>query len=92
MISFFCCLIVFLQVVRGEDGETRCYPVVETVQLNNVCHTTLVPVPELTAESAAKAKAAAEEAVKSLWGAGVFGVELFLMKDGDVLLNEIAPR
>lgn len=30
--------------------------------------------------------------MESLWGAGVFGVELFLMKDGSVLLNEIAPR
>lgn len=80
------------QVIRGEDGETCCYPVVETVQLNNVCHTTLVPVPDVNKDSLEKAQKAARQAAQSLWGAGVFGVELFLMKDGSVLLNEIAPR
>ncbi|CAN0200726.1 unnamed protein product, partial [Hapterophycus canaliculatus] len=79
------------QVVRGDDAEIRVYPVVETVQLDNVCHTTLAPA-RVSAESAAQAVAAARRAVESLWGAGVFGVELFLLKDGSVLLNEIAPR
>ena len=35
---------------------------------------------------------AAQNAVASLEGAGVFGVELFLLKYGSILLNEIAPR
>ena len=64
---------------------------VETVQLDNVCHTTLTPA-RVSSGSAAQAVEAARRAVESLWGAGVFGVELFLMKDGSVLLNEIAPR
>ena len=25
-------------------------------------------------------------------GAGVFGVEMFLLEDGELLLNEVAPR
>lgn len=79
------------KVVRGEDGEVRCYPVVETVQLNNVCHTTLAPA-VIEPKAVELAEAAAKQAVRSLWGAGVFGVELFLMKDGSVLLNEVAPR
>jgi phosphoribosylaminoimidazole carboxylase len=32
------------------------------------------------------------KAVESLNGRGIYGVELFLMKDGSVILNEIAPR
>lgn len=80
-----------MQVIRGDDGEVRTYPVVETVQLNNVCHTTLTPA-DVSPKAAALAEDAARRAVGSLWGAGVFGVELFLMKDGSVLLNEIAPR
>ncbi|CAM9551919.1 unnamed protein product [Scytosiphon promiscuus] len=80
-----------VMVVRGDDAEIRVYPVVETVQLDNVCHTTLTPA-RVSTESAAQAVAAARRAVESLWGAGVFGVELFLLKDGSVLLNEIAPR
>lgn len=79
------------KVIRGDDGEVRTYPVVETVQLDNVCHTTLTPA-RVSSGSAAQAVEAARRAVESLWGAGVFGVELFLMKDGSVLLNEIAPR
>lgn len=79
------------KVIRGDDGEVRAYPVVETVQLDNVCHTTLAPA-RVSRGSAAQAEEAARRAVGSLWGAGVFGVELFLMKDGSVLLNEIAPR
>lgn len=77
--------------MRGRDGEVRTYPVVETVQLDNVCHTTLTP-PNISPEATALAQDAARKAVESLWGAGVFGVELFLMRDGSVLLNEIAPR
>ncbi|CAM9732783.1 unnamed protein product, partial [Ectocarpus sp. 12 AP-2014] len=80
-----------VMVIRGEDGELRTYPVVETVQVDNVCHTTLAPA-RVPPESAAQAAAAARKAVESLWGAGAFGVELFLMGDGGVLLNEIAPR
>lgn len=79
------------QVIRGEDGELCTYPVVETVQVDNVCHTTLAPA-RVSPESAAQTVAAARKAVESLWGAGAFGVELFLMRDGGVLLNEIAPR
>ncbi|CBJ28653.1 conserved unknown protein [Ectocarpus siliculosus] len=80
-----------VMVIRGEDGELRTYPIVETVQVDNVCHTTLAPA-RVSPESAAQAAAAARKAVESLWGAGAFGVELFLMRDGGVLLNEIAPR
>jgi phosphoribosylaminoimidazole carboxylase len=31
-------------------------------------------------------------AIAVLAGQGIFGVELFLLKDGSVVLNEIAPR
>ncbi|KAJ4970228.1 hypothetical protein NE237_003327 [Protea cynaroides] len=34
----------------------------------------------------------AQKAVSSLEGVGVFAVELFLTRDGDILLNEVAPR
>ena len=31
-------------------------------------------------------------AIAALEGAGIFGVELFLMPDDSIILNEIAPR
>lgn len=39
-----------------------------------------------------QAKAVAEQAVSCLDGAGIFGVEMFVLPDGRVLLNEVAPR
>jgi phosphoribosylaminoimidazole carboxylase len=70
-----------VMVVRAMDGQVRSYPVVETVHKNNVCH--LVFVPARGARSVAReAQKLAEDAVKTFTGAGVFGVEMFLMPDG----------
>ncbi len=80
-----------VMVLRGRDGETRAYPVVETLQQNHICH--LVRAPAAISESTAQhAAELAIRAVELLDGVGVFGVELFELADGTVLLNEIAPR
>jgi 5-(carboxyamino)imidazole ribonucleotide synthase len=80
-----------VMVLRGRDGETRAYPVVETVQQNHICH--VVRAPAAISERARHAAAdLATRAVGLLHGVGVFGVELFLLADDSVLLNEIAPR
>lgn len=39
-----------------------------------------------------KAKTIADRVTTALGGNGIFGVELFLMKDGDVYFNEVSPR
>ncbi|XP_020246815.1 phosphoribosylaminoimidazole carboxylase, chloroplastic isoform X2 [Asparagus officinalis] len=78
-------------VGRGRDGSISCYPVVETIHRDNICH--IVEAPADVPESVKKcAMDVAQKAVSSLGGAGVFAVELFLTKDGKVLLNEVAPR
>ncbi|CAG8458646.1 12718_t:CDS:2 [Racocetra fulgida] len=80
-----------VMVVRRANGEVKSYPVVETVQKENICHLVIVPaqVNDLILE---KAKTIAENAILTLDGAGVFGVEMFLMNDGHIYVNEIAPR
>eukprot|EP00475_Leptophrys_vorax_P038972 TRINITY_DN69620_c0_g3_i2.p1 TRINITY_DN69620_c0_g3~~TRINITY_DN69620_c0_g3_i2.p1 ORF type:complete len:374 (+),score=4.48 TRINITY_DN69620_c0_g3_i2:217-1338(+) len=78
-------------VARGRDGELKSFPVVETTHRDNICNTVVAPA-GVPAEVEARAMAVAELAVGSLAGAGVFGVELFLLADGRVLLNEVAPR
>lgn len=80
-----------VMVVRGRDGETRAYPVVETVQQNHICHVVRAPA-DISAETAAAAAAMAIEAVQALDGVGVFGVELFDCGNGRLMYNEIAPR
>ncbi|KAH9853302.1 phosphoribosylaminoimidazole carboxylase [Lenzites betulinus] len=83
---------IAVMVVRSRSGEVLSYPVVETVHKENVCHLVFAPLRSHNPSLAARARSVAEDAVKTLQGAGVFGVEMFLMADGSVYLNEIAPR
>jgi 5-(carboxyamino)imidazole ribonucleotide synthase len=78
-------------VTRSHTGETAVYPVVETTQRNHVCHAVVAPA-GVSAGVAARAAALAEEAVRAVGGTGSFGVELFLLPGGALLVNELAPR
>ncbi|KAG1450416.1 hypothetical protein G6F56_008356 [Rhizopus delemar] len=80
-----------VMVVRRANGEVRSYPVVETIHKNSICHLVIAPA-QISGEVAAKAQVIAENAIKSFPGAGIFGVEMFLLESGEILLNEIAPR
>lgn len=82
---------VSVLVVRGVDGASRTYPVVENVHEGGILRQTTVPA-DVTASVAVQVATMAEEAVRTLDGVGVFCVELFLMSDGRVLINEVAPR
>lgn len=80
-----------IQVARDKDGKLVTYPVVETIQKNSICH--VVKYPAQISESAEKlALEIAYKTVFKLFGAGVFAIELFLTRDGKILINEIAPR
>lgn len=70
-----------VMVVRTKDGKCVSYPTVETVHEDNICKLVYAParVPDGVRE---RARAMAEKAVASFWGAGVFGVEMFLLDDG----------
>lgn len=80
-----------VMILRGRDGEIRAYPVVETVQHNHICHIVRAPAP-IAPDVAERAQAVAVKAVEAVNGVGVFGVELFLMENGEIVYNEIAPR
>ncbi|KAG6750663.1 hypothetical protein POTOM_045171 [Populus tomentosa] len=71
-------------VGRGRDNSISCYPVVETIHKENICHIVKAPahVPWKIRKLAIDV---AHKAVSSLEGAGVFAVELFLTKDGQHL-------
>jgi len=78
-------------VARSTTGEVRLYPIVDTVQRNHICHSVSAPadVPQPVALRAAELARAAVEAVG---GIGVTGVEMFLLTNGDIVVNELAPR
>ncbi|KAJ7213242.1 phosphoribosylaminoimidazole carboxylase [Mycena rebaudengoi] len=83
---------IAVMVVRSTSGEVRAYPVVETVHKENVCHLVFAPLRTRDAALSSRAQVTAEDAVRTFEGAGVFGVEMFLMNDGGLYINEIAPR
>jgi phosphoribosylaminoimidazole carboxylase PurK protein len=78
-------------VIRDVHGAIATYDTVETVHKNNICHTVTAPAP-VDAQVHDNAQKVARDIVALFEGAGVFGVELFLTTDNDVLINEIAPR
>jgi phosphoribosylaminoimidazole carboxylase PurK protein len=80
-----------VMVARSASGVTVSYPVVEMTAIDSQLHTVLVPA-SIDEAALALASKIASAAIASLSGGGIFGVELFLMPDGSVLLNEIAPR
>ncbi|KXZ55857.1 hypothetical protein GPECTOR_2g1408 [Gonium pectorale] len=80
-----------VMVVRSRDGSVVSYPVVETIHKDNICHVTEAPA-DVAPALQAKAREVAERAIACLDGAGIFGVEMFLLADGTLLLNEVAPR
>ncbi|KAI5952788.1 ADE2 [Candida jiufengensis] len=80
-----------VMVVRSMKGEVFAYPTVETIHKNNICHLVYAPA-RVTDTIAKKASLLAQNAVKSFPGCGIFGVEMFLLENGELLINEIAPR
>ncbi|WVR08117.1 phosphoribosylaminoimidazole carboxylase [Kwoniella sp. DSM 27419] len=82
---------VAVMVVRNTAGEVKSYDAVETYHRDSILRVCLAP---LRGERGVnqRARELAEKAVGHLEGAGIFGVEMFLMEDGSLLLNEIAPR
>ncbi len=75
---------------RTAAGEVSVFPLVETVHKNHICHTVTAPAP-VDDSIAKKAHDLAERVLKSLDGAGVFAIEMFLA-GGEVYVNEVAPR
>jgi 5-(carboxyamino)imidazole ribonucleotide synthase len=78
-------------ITRSQDGAAATYPVVETVQENHICHVVRAPA-AVSSEIAGRARDVARRAVETVGAVGSFGVELFLMADGRIVVNELAPR
>lgn len=80
-------------VCRSPKGETRCYPCVEMEfhpEANQVEYV-LSPA-RISKEVAKKAEEIALAVSKAFQHVGLLAVELFLTKDGEIWVNEVAPR
>lgn len=80
-----------VMVARDLKDNVVTYPVTETFHERNICVETFTPA-EISPGLASQAADFAKDVAQHLEGAGVFGIEMFLTKDGQILVNEIAPR
>jgi 5-(carboxyamino)imidazole ribonucleotide synthase len=76
-----------IMIARSSKGEIAPYDVVETIHENNICHIVKAPA-QVDKKIIAKAKSLGMKVMNHLKGAGVFGIELFLTKDNNVLIND----
>lgn len=77
---------IAVMAVRTTNGDVVSYPVVETVHKDNICQLVFAPLRSSDSSLSTRARQIAENAVRTLGGAGVFGVEMFLLTDGTILL------
>ena len=78
-------------VARGADGAMATFPTCENIHRNHILDITVVPArvePSVEAKAAELACAIAEK----LELVGLLAVEMFLKRDGELLINELAPR
>ena len=76
---------------RNTLGQIKTYPLVENIHENNILRETIAPA-RVSKEISDKAEEIAKDTMEVLKGAGVFGIEMFVSKDDQILINEIAPR
>ncbi len=76
---------------RNTLGEIATYPVVENIHKENILEMTIAPA-RVEDRVALEAEKIARKTMEVLHGAGVFGIEMFVTRDNNVLINEIAPR
>ncbi|HEV3433619.1 MAG TPA: 5-(carboxyamino)imidazole ribonucleotide synthase [Nitrososphaera sp.] len=82
---------ISIMVARNPSGDIASFPVAENIHKNSILDMSIVPA-RIDQETQLKAKRTAEMTMQVLKGSGIFGIEMFVTKNGDVLINEIAPR
>ena len=78
-------------IARAVDGRVVAYPPSENVHRNGILDVSIVPA-RISAEIGARATQIAISIAEKLGYCGVMAVEFFISKDGNLLVNEIAPR
>lgn len=76
---------------RGADGDIRLYDPIENVHRGGILKTSTVPA-AITEATAQKAAAIAASILSALDYVGVIGVEFFVLSNGELIVNEFAPR
>ena len=80
-------------VARNASGEITSYPVVESVfdPIANLVSSLIAPA-SIDEETEKRARELAMKVVDAMQFEGLMAVELFLNTDGEIVVNEVAPR
>ena len=76
---------------RNTKGEIKTYPLVENIHEKNILRQTIAPA-RTSNDVSEKAEKIASDTMDVLKGAGVFGIEMFVTQNDEIVINEIAPR
>ncbi|HYF99195.1 MAG TPA: 5-(carboxyamino)imidazole ribonucleotide synthase [Candidatus Saccharimonadales bacterium] len=82
---------ISIMIARNSSGCISYFPVVENIHEDHILKTTIAPA-RISTEIESKVINLAVRTMESLKGSGIFGIEMFLGENDDVLINEIAPR
>lgn len=80
-----------VMVARSSDGSLVAYDPAENRHRHHILDLSIVPA-RVSAAVAAEAKIIACRVAEALDYCGIMGVEFFYLKDGSLLVNEMAPR
>ena len=82
---------VSVVMARTAHGDFAVFPVAENIHTNHILDFSIVPARVLS-EVASKAEGVARQIAEKIRLVGVMGIELFVTKAGDLVVNELAPR
>lgn len=76
---------------RSASGEVKSFPPSENIHVNNILHLSIVPA-RVSADIQRRACELAETLIAGLNAVGLLAVEMFVTADGELFVNELAPR
>ena len=82
---------VSILACRSLNGDIAVYPIAENVHKNSILDETTVPA-RISKETEAEGMQIAKECLKAFDAYGMLCIELFVTKEGHILVNELAPR
>lgn len=80
-----------IMIARNPAGEVRCFDPVENQHRHHILDLTIAPA-SIVESTRAQAIEIATQIAQAFDYVGIMGVEFFLLADGSLLVNEMAPR
>lgn len=82
---------ISVMVAANEQGEIATFPVAENIHTNHILDISIIPA-RISEELRQQAENLAKDIARKLGLVGLLGVELFVLRDGTLAVNELAPR